>query len=176
MPAGSAATSWPIAIPLAKDRWRLVALVALRAGVGAIGAWTGLVTPGWIGILVLAGSVVLLLYAAFLLAWLASVRVEVWPRRIEVAWLLRRHRFRLANGQIGALRVPERGHGRILAPFNTLGLQLGPSRVGRRERLTVIHLAHRAALFAIPTVEGRLAIAPASTHALVMALLEATRT
>jgi hypothetical protein len=32
------------------------------------------------------------------------------------------------------------------------------------------------ALFAIPTVEGRLAIAPASTHALVMALLEATRT
>jgi hypothetical protein len=166
---------WPIRIPLAADRWRLAVLVLVRAAVGGLGLWTGLGTPGPLGALVATVGAVVLLYAIFLLAWLATVRVEVWPRRIEVGWVLRRHRFALASGNITSLRPTRRGPTRLLAPFNSFGLQFGPARVGSRERLSVIHLAHRASLITVPTTEGRLAIAPADVRQLVVALIAATR-
>ncbi|MDP9249870.1 MAG: hypothetical protein M3O78_00665 [Chloroflexota bacterium] len=170
----SRVTSWPIPIPLAKDRWRLAALVAMRAAVGGIGLWTGSVTPGLLGVLAQAASAVVLLYAAFLAAWLATLRVSVWPGRVEVGWLVRRHRFELERGPITRLRPARRGLGRLLAPFSALGLQLGPARLVGRERLTVIHLSHDAPLIALPTREGRLAIAPANEAEMVTALEAAT--
>jgi hypothetical protein len=62
----------------------------------------------------------------------------------------------------------------LLAPFNSLGLQLGPSRLAGRERLTVIHLSHGAPLVALPTREGRIAIAPVNEAEMVAALEAAT--
>lgn len=167
-------TAWPIQIQLARDRWRLAALVAMRAAVGGIGLWTGSATPGLIGDLAQAAGAVVLLYSAFLAVWLTTLRVSVRPGRIEVGWLLRRHRYDLVRGPITRLRPARRGPGRLLAPFNTLGLQLGPARLVGRERLTVIHLAHGAPLLALPTREGRLAIAPANESEMVAALEAAT--
>jgi hypothetical protein len=152
----------------------LAALVAMRAAVGGIGLWTGSVTPGLLGVLAQAASAVVLLYAAFLAVWLATLRVSVWPGRVEVGWLLRRHRFELERGPITRLRPARRGPGRLLAPFSALGLQLGPARLVGRERLTVIHLSHDAPLIALPTREGRLAVAPANEAEMVTALEAAT--
>ena len=115
-----------------------------------------------------------LVYAVFLAVWLATLRVSVWPDRIEVGWLLRSHRYELVRGPITRLHPARRGPGRLLAPFNTLGLQLGPARLRGRERLTVVHLSHDAPLLALPTREGRLAIAPASETEMVIALEAAT--
>lgn len=174
MTAVTRPTSWPIPIRLAKDRGRLAALVAMRAAVGGIGLWTGSLTPGLIGDLAQAAGAVVLLYSAFLAVWLTTLRVSARPGRIEVAWLLRRHRYELVQGPITRLRPARRGPGRLLAPFNTLGLQLGPARLVGRERLTVIHLSHDAPLLALPTREGRLAIAPANQAAMVATLEAAT--
>ena len=146
----------------------------MRAAVGGIGLSTGFVTPGLLGLLAQAASVVVLLYAAFLAVWLATLRVSVWPGRVEVRWLLRRHRFALARGPVTRLRPARRGPGRLQAPFRALGLQLGPARLVGRERLTVIHLSHDAPLIALPTREGRLAIAPANEAEMVTALEAAT--
>ena len=176
MIAMSSVTPWPIPVELARDRWRLVALVGVRAAVGALGLWTGSLTPGLIGILAQGTGAVVLLYAGFLAIWLATLRVFVRPGSVEVRWLLRRHAYELVRGPITRLRPARHGPGRLLAPFNSLGLQLGPSRLAGRERLTVIHLAHVAPLLALPTREGRLAVAPAHEAQLVAALEAATAT
>ena len=170
----TSATRWPIPIKLARDRWRLLTLVAIRAAVGGLGLWTGTRTPGLIGIVAEVAGAIVLLYAAVLAIWLLTLRVSVSPGKIEVGWLLRRHRYELVRGPITRLHPARRGPGRLLAPFNSLGLQLGPSRLAGRERLTVIHLSHNAPLLALPTREGRLAIAPADEPAMVSALEAAT--
>lgn len=170
----SPAIGWPIPIELARDPWRLVALVAIRAAVGGLGLWTGSLTPGLLGVLAQGAGAVVFLYAGVLALWLVTLRVSVWPGRIEVGWLLRRHRYELVRGPITRLRPARHGPGRLLAPFNSLGLQLGPSRLAGRERLTVIHLAHGAPLLALPTREGRLAVAPARETEMVAALEAAT--
>ena len=170
----SSAAGWPIPIRLARDPWRLLTLVAIRAAVGGLALWTGTLTPGLIGILAAIAGAVVLLYAAVLAIWLVTLRVRVSPGSVEVGWLFRRHRYELVRGPITRLHPARRGAGRLLAPFNSLGLQLGPSRLAGRERLTVIHLAHEAPLLALPTAEGRLAIAPASESDMVSALEAAT--
>jgi hypothetical protein len=170
----SSVIRWPIPIELAMDRWRLLALVAVRAAAGGLGLWTGSLTPGLLGVLAQGAGAVVLLYALFLAIWLTTLRVSVRPRSIEVGWLLRRHAYELARGPITRLRPARRGPGRLLAPFNSMGLQLGPSRLAGRERLTVIHLAHDAPLLALPTQEGRLAVAPAHETQMVAALEAAT--
>ncbi len=168
------AIGWPIRIEVARDRWRLIALVGVRAAVGALGLWTGLLTPGLIGVLAQGAGAIVLLYAGVLAVWLATLYVSVWPGSVEVGWMLRRHRYDLVRGPITRLRPARRGPGRLLAPFNSLGLQLGPSRLAGRERMTVIHLAHRAPLLALPTREGQLAIGPADQSEMVAALEAAT--
>ena len=168
--------SWSISIDLARDRWRLAALVATRAAVGGLGIWTGSLTPGLLGLVAQGAGVVIVLYAVVLAVWMTTMSVSVSPGRVEVGWLLRRHRYELVRGPITRLRPARRGPGRLLAPFNSLGLQLGPSRLAGRERLTVIHLSHDAPLLALPTVEGRLAIAPAHEAEMVAALEAATAT
>lgn len=165
---------WPIPVELARDRWRLLVLVAVRAAAGGLGLWTGSLTPGLLGVFAQGAGALVLLYAGVLGLWLTTLQVSVWPGRVEVGWLLRRHRYDLVRGPITRLRPARRGPGRLVAPFNSLGLQLGPARLAGRERMTVIHLAHGAPLLALPTREGQLAVAPAHEAEMVAALEAAT--
>lgn len=168
------APSWPVRIRLAKDPLRIAAVIALRGIVGGLGLWTGWVTTGVIGTVVLAAGALVTAYALVLAAWAVSVHIEVRPGQVELDWWLRRNRHALARGHITRLRPARRGTGRLRAPFHTLGLQLGPGRLGPVEHLTILRLARDATLITIPTEVGRLALAPANPQALVNALLAAT--
>jgi hypothetical protein len=167
--------SWPIRLPLARDRWRMAALVGLRAAVGALGLATGIRTTGTIGIAVLAVSITVLAYVPVLALWLGTLPAEIRVGQLDLVWALRRQSYPLVPGPITRLRPAERGKGALEASFRGFGIAAGNGQLDR-EPLTVLRLSHGRPLIAVPTRRGRVAIAPADEGRYVAALTEATRT
>jgi hypothetical protein len=165
--------AWPIRVPLARDRWRMAALVVLRAAVGGLGLATGIRAAGTIGIAVLAVSIAVLAYAPVLALWLGTLRAEIRVGRLDLVWALRRQSYPLMPGPITRLRPAERGKGVLEASFRGFGIAAGNGQLDR-EALTVLRLSHGAPLIAVPTRRGRVAITPADEGRYVAALTRAT--
>jgi hypothetical protein len=165
--------AWPIRVPLARDRWRMAALVVLRAAVGGLGLATGIRAAGTIGIAVLAVSIAVLAYAPVLALWLGTLRAEIRVGRLDLVWALRRQSYPLMPGPITRLRPAERGKGVLEASFRGFGIVAGNGQLDR-EALTVLRLSHGAPLIAVPTRRGRVAITPADEGRYVAALTRAT--
>jgi hypothetical protein len=165
---------WSVRIPLARDRWRVFALIGSRAAVGAAGLATASGTPGTLGVGIFATSLAVLIYVALLVLWLATIRAEVRVGRLDLVWALRRHRYALAPGPITRLRPARRGRNALDAPLRGFGIAIGTWYLNN-EPLTVLRLSHRTPLIAVPTRRGRVVITPANESRYVAALTEAAR-
>jgi hypothetical protein len=166
--------TWSVRIPLARDPWRLFALVGSRAAIGAAGLATSRGTPGSLGVGILGISLAVLLYVLFLALWLATVRAEVRAGRLDLVWTLRRQRYPLVPGEISRLSLTRRGRRALDASFRGFGTAVGSGYLDN-EPLTVVRLSHGTKLIAVPTKRGRVAIAPQDEGQYVAALAEAAR-
>jgi hypothetical protein len=163
-----------VRIPLARDRWRVFALIGSRAAIGAAGLATARGTPGTLGVGILATSLAVLIYVLLLALWLATIRAEVFAGRLDLVWALRRQRYPLAPGPITRLRPARRGRNALDAPLRGFGIAVGTGYLNN-EPVTVLRLSPRTPLIAVPTRRGRVVITPANEGRYVAALVEAAR-
>jgi hypothetical protein len=166
--------TWSVRIPLARDRWRLIAIVGSRAAIGAAGLATSRGTPGTLGVAIFAISLAVLLYVPLLTLWLATVRAEVRAGRLDLVWALRRQRYPLVPGPVSRLSLTRVGRRALDASVQGFGLAIGSGFVNN-EPLIVLRLSFGAPLIVVPTQRGRVAIAPADEGRYVAALAEAAR-
>lgn len=125
-PSMADARTWSATIPLARDRWRVFALVGSRAAIGIAGVATSRGTPGTLGMALLVISVIVLAYLALLTLWLATVRAEVFAGRVDLVWALWRQRYPLVPGPITRVRP---GRGRKLLDASRQVFGMGPRAV-----------------------------------------------
>lgn len=167
-------TAFPT-IRLARSRRRLLAgpVVFLLAAAAAIAG--GLLVRGPAGIGLLGVGGLALLVALYLLALVASYRLQVEPGGLLLRWFGGERRYRLVRGAV--TRVPVRGpSAAALRPrFGALGWAVGPAVLRHEESIELIRLATGVPLILVPTDQGRLAIAPEVEGDLLAALSTAVR-
>jgi hypothetical protein len=166
--------TWSVRIPVARDPWRLIALVGSRAAVGAAGLVTSRGTPGALGTGILAVSVAILLYVPLLTLWLATLRAEVRAGRLDLVWALRRQRYPLVPGAVTLLRPARRGRKALDTSVRGFGIAVGNGFLDD-EPVTVVRLSHHTRLVAVPTRRGRVVLTPADEGRYLAALSEAAR-
>jgi hypothetical protein len=161
-------------VALRRSPARLAMAVLVRGAIGAIGLWTGIGFGGSIGTALMATSAVVLAYAVLLALVLGTVRVEIEPDELIVTTMLGGRRYQLAPGELRRLHVP-RHRSPLAVQVGFLGAMLGRANLGGEDLAGVVALAPVESLILVPTVEGRVGIAPRFEQELIEALLEATR-
>jgi hypothetical protein len=158
----------PRPVALFRSPIRLVLAAGIRAAVGGLAVWTGLGIPGLLGTALIAAGSTVLVYAAILSLFFATVRLEIGPAEIQVAWALGRFRYRLRRGPL--TRLAPRRRRLVDAQLSFLGLELGGAKLAGEQLAGVLALGPAPALIAIPTDAGRLALAPRTEDELLDAL------
>ena len=137
-----------------------VAEVALLVAVG---------TSGMIGMAVMVVGLVVLLYAIGLALHVLSLRLLVTDTTLELRSMLVRRRHRRSDGIASRLPVPA-GKGAFHTVLGGFGIELGRGRTATAEAVEVVRLAPLGSVVMIPCEDSRLAVAPASERALLLAL------
>jgi hypothetical protein len=170
--AVSDAGPWPI--PLQRSVPRLLAVVALRAGIGLASLLTALTTFGLVAtVLNVAGGVVLL-YAAGLGLYLFTLRLEAVPGHLRLRSMFGSRSFRLRRGEVTRLWV-QFSRRPLEARVAGLGVRFGEGQLGGESLVDVIALDEASTLLLVPVDGGRLAVASDSEASLIDALRMATR-
>jgi hypothetical protein len=155
-------------VRLVRSPLRLAVVVGLRAAVGLVAVTTGLGAPGTLGAALLVAGAAILVYAAGMTLFFATVRVELDRSEIHVVWALSRRRYQLRRGPV--TRMAPRKRRLIDAQIRFPGLMLGRATVADERLAGILALGSTEHLIAIPTAEGRLALGIESEDELLAAL------
>ena len=162
-------------VPLARAPRRLLLAPALAALVGAAAFGLGRLLGGWGGLGLGVAGIVTIALAGWLVITLLSIGLEVEVAAIRIHWIGGEQRHLLARGPVTRVALQGPGAVRLRARFGFVGWALGRGTLRGEERIQVVRLAPSATLILVPTIHGRLAVAPASEGELLAALAGAAR-
>jgi hypothetical protein len=163
---------WPIR--LKRSVLRLLVVVGVRALIGVLAILTGQASPGTVGTALRVAGGIVLVYAAVLWLYLATIRLEASAGQLILYSLLGTRRYRLAKGKVTRLRLPRSWRSPLEAGISGVGVRIGEGQLQGEKLLGVVALDRSATLLMVPAVGGRVAVATESEDELLNALAAAT--
>jgi hypothetical protein len=163
---------WPIR--LKRNSTRLLAVVGLRALIGAAAVLTAQASPGILGSALRVAGGIVVIYSVLLWLYLATIRLEASAGHLVLYSLLGTRRYQLAKGIVTRLRLPRSWRSPLEAGISGVGVRMGEGELKGEKLLGVVALDRSATLLMVPAVGGRVAVAAESEDELLNALAAAT--